>query len=284
MYKERARKKPWVIGYTPLPDRRGKAVLSPLHYGDTIEILMIRGIEGTMTVNGKSFPLNRENVLFIPPRQLHNATFLRGGSSNGDVIAALHITPELLLPYIDLTGILIADHLPLTSIPTVCGHFERIYDLAMRLVKTELLLDGICILLRLIGILSAEPIAKPEALAYDRHTARIVEFVESNYAHDLTVESAAAAFGYHPHYFCKWIKQHTGTTFNSFLNAVRINHASADLHRGYSCARTAERCGYKDPSYFVKVFKRIMGMTPKEYAQQNASSIHQKKTEHSQKA
>ena len=273
MYKEHIRKKPWVMGGAPLPYICGKTVVSPLHYGETVEIMMIRGVEGTVTINGRPFSLREENVFFIPPRQLHTAVYSKGGEREESVIAALHIAPEMLLPYLDLTRILMSEQRPLTSISTVCGNFEQVYGLSLQLIKTESLLDGICILLQLIRALIDGSSTQPEIIANDRYAGRIVDFVEANYACDLTVEKAAAYFGFNPNYFCKWIKQHTGTTFNCFLNAVRINHACADLLLGYSCAQTAEQCGYNDPSYFVKVFRRIMGVTPREYVQQNLESI-----------
>ena len=54
-------------------------------------------------------------------------------------------------------------------------------------------------------------------------------------------------------------------TFNDFLNAVRITHARSLLEGGCSVEKTAEKCGFSDPSYFSKVFKKFVGTTPKSY-------------------
>jgi YesN/AraC family two-component response regulator len=55
-------------------------------------------------------------------------------------------------------------------------------------------------------------------------------------------------------------------TFKEHLNRVRIEEAARLLaNTDYSVMEIAIACGYKDQSYFTKVFKKLTGLTPKQY-------------------
>ena len=105
------------------------------------------------------------------------------------------------------------------------------------------------------------PVAEYSKIAID-----MIAFVEDNYGRKLTLQDAAKHFGYSKQYFCKWCKSEFGVAFNEFLNAVRITHARSLLTGGYSVEETAEKCGFSDPCYFSKVFKKFVGTPPKAYS------------------
>ena len=53
-----------------------------------------------------------------------------------------------------------------------------------------------------------------------------------------------------------------GTTFVDYLTKVRVEHAKTLLLEGASIEYTAEKVGFKDSSYFTKIFKKHVGVTP----------------------
>lgn len=274
MYKEKLRNSIWVLEHTPLPDKRGSVVLSPLHYGDTVEFTLIRGIEGEMTVNGRLYELEYENVFFIPPGHLHSSVFRKGGKKDGDMISAFHVNLEPLSKYINIKNILLADNRSIASLPTRLDGFEAIFETLSEIVSETLPLSSrISRLIDLFELVSngestANPISK-----YDIGAIGIVDYVEEHYAERLTLEDAAAHFGYSKNYFCNRVKSATGVTFNDFLNSVRIDHACKRLSEGASTEETAFLCGFSDPSYFIKVFRRYMGVTPKSFADKKRIQI-----------
>ena len=51
-----------------------------------------------------------------------------------------------------------------------------------------------------------------------------------------------------------------------YLNRVRISHACCYLEQNYlKTYEIAYKVGFRDEKYFSKVFKKIKGMSPKEY-------------------
>lgn len=268
MIKEETRPVLWVLdSRKDLPDVTKKTVTSPLHYGDTLEIFFVRGIEGETYISGKRFDFEYENVFFIPPRHPHLSFYRKGGAKEGDFVGALHLNIEALAEFVDVKSILRADKKTLFSFPVRIHGFDRIFSLTHRILDEGRLFSArLSDLLSLFEAFSAEARVDTEAAEYRYPSCDIVDYIEEHYMEKLTVQDAAAHFGFSKYYFCKWFKTNTRVTFNEFLNAVRISRAAVDLANGYSVEETAERCGFSDPSYFVKVFKRLRGRTPRVYA------------------
>ncbi len=56
--------------------------------------------------------------------------------------------------------------------------------------------------------------------------------------------------------------------FSDYLTYVRVDRAKFMLSRyDMILYEIAQRCGYKDTSYFCRTFKKITGRTPTEYRQ-----------------
>lgn len=63
MFKETTRPIPFIMDIkSELPDLCQKEVISPLHYGETLEIAFVKGIEGEIFINGKRFEFKEKNV------------------------------------------------------------------------------------------------------------------------------------------------------------------------------------------------------------------------------
>ena len=275
MFKEATRSALWILDRKKeLPDLQKKTVISPLHYGETVEISFVRGIEGETYINGRRFEYKEKNVFFIPPRYLHTSVYRKGGAGEGDMSCAFHINVEGLTSVINLKKLLLKDDRTLLDLAFRCDDFDVIWETVQNILdENRTFIARTIDLLRLFERISNQKSTDDPVVEYSKVAARLIEFVEENYASKLTVQNAASHFGYSKQYFCKWFKRETGVTFNEFLNTVRIHHARTCLASGYSVEETSEQCGFSDPSYFTKVFKRVVGITPKTYALNNVSVV-----------
>ena len=277
MHKETTRPQYWILDLKKeLPDIRNKTVISPLHYGETVEISFVRGIEGETFINGKRFEYGDQNVFFIPPKYLHTSTYRKGGNGKGDMICALHINVDALTPFIDIKKMLAKDDRSLLDLAFRCSEFDALWKIAQMISdESRPFLSRAADTLRLFEIIAEQKKAEAPVAQYSRAAIDMIEFVEKNYVDKLSLKQAAEHFGYSKQYFCKWCKRETGIAFNEFLNAVRITHARTLLSGGCSVEQASEKCGFSDPSYFSKVFKKFVGMTPKAYtAKARLSMIH----------
>lgn len=92
------------------------------------------------------------------------------------------------------------------------------------------------------------------------------EYIDANYATDITVRSMATDMGINPDYLGKIFKKEYGLSINEYLNKVRINQAillftTTKLNVG----EVSERVGFNDQTYFSTTFKKLTGHTPSEY-------------------
>jgi CheY-like chemotaxis protein/anti-sigma regulatory factor (Ser/Thr protein kinase) len=69
------------------------------------------------------------------------------------------------------------------------------------------------------------------------------------------------------------IKDTTGLSASGFIRTRRLQHAAALLGEGAdTVSDVASAVGYRDPSYFSRLFRETFGCAPTEYAEQEAES------------
>lgn len=82
----------------------------------------------------------------------------------------------------------------------------------------------------------------------------------------LTLNAVAAYVGLSSSHFGYIFKQKTSVNFIRYLTNVRIDCAKELLRTtDLTNAQIAGRVGFNDPNYFSVVFKKVCGVTPKEY-------------------
>lgn len=95
------------------------------------------------------------------------------------------------------------------------------------------------------------------------HTNKIFSYVNQHYAESLTLEHLSAHFGLNKYYFCKLFKEKSGLTLTEYQNIIRIKKAAELLqHTPLNITEISEKVGYNDSSYFGKVFKKHMKVSP----------------------
>lgn len=67
-------------------------------------------------------------------------------------------------------------------------------------------------------------------------------------------------------YFSEKFKEHTGKNFNEFLKEFRVKKAKELLAMDrYKVYEVAQKTGFSDVKYFMKIFKEITGVSPGKY-------------------
>ena len=104
----------------------------------------------------------------------------------------------------------------------------------------------------------------------DRIISRLQEFLETHYAEQITLYDVAGHLHMNYSYLSAYISQNTGKHFSEHLNDVRIRHSKTLLaETSYSISYISESIGYSDQSYFGKIFKKLVGVTPLQYRNQS---------------
>ena len=99
---------------------------------------------------------------------------------------------------------------------------------------------------------------------------KIIDFITYHYMEDLTVAEAARMTGYSVSNFCRIFKITFGKSFHAMLNEARIKNACALLFdKKLSVNEIARAVGYDEAKSFCRIFKKLKGCTPTQYAKKN---------------
>jgi two-component system response regulator YesN len=93
-----------------------------------------------------------------------------------------------------------------------------------------------------------------------------IHFIRSQYTGSLSLEKVAEYVHLSPSHISRIFHEGTGESFVSYLTRIRIEKAKALLQaQSLPLAEISARTGFKDQSYFTRVFKRSTGMSPGKY-------------------
>lgn len=99
-----------------------------------------------------------------------------------------------------------------------------------------------------------------------------VEYLNANLSDpDMKLEGLAASAGVSDAYFRRIFKKRYGLSPAAYVTQQRIRLAKSLLEGGEEgqISVTALQCGYKDPLYFSRLFKKQVGLSPSEYARRH---------------
>ncbi|POR05334.1 hypothetical protein AU468_01245 [Alkalispirochaeta sphaeroplastigenens] len=97
-----------------------------------------------------------------------------------------------------------------------------------------------------------------------RHVDAARQVMEERFADSrLSLNDIAQGSAANPSYLSTIFKQHTGQSVTEYLTARRLAHALTVMSEGAAdLAEVASACGYQDPYYFSRCFKRHYGEAP----------------------
>ena len=92
---------------------------------------------------------------------------------------------------------------------------------------------------------------------------RVIRYLETHYAEDVSLDTLATALGYNKTYLCGVFKKDTDLTILDCLNTIRIRRAAELIvYSDHSLAQVSELCGFSSVSHFNRVFLKYVGATP----------------------
>ena len=95
---------------------------------------------------------------------------------------------------------------------------------------------------------------------------RALEYLNKNYADDITLDTLAAYAGFSRYTLSRMFRQHTGTTFTQYLSQRRVEMAMELLATTRMLVtQVALQCGFNSIATFNRVFREIKGCTPTQY-------------------
>ena len=104
---------------------------------------------------------------------------------------------------------------------------------------------------------------------YSKQIVRTIDYISEHLHSRILIGDAAAYLGINPSYLSRLFKKETGITFTDYVCRSKAEEAAGLLrYSEFTDTQISSLLCFSSQSYFIKVFKKHMGMTPKEYKKQ----------------
>lgn len=228
---------------------------------------------GTFLVNGEEHELSKDMFVFARPDTVHGIKELPQ-----DIRSPLRI---LEAKFMVLNHELETE---LKQVPAVsCGTSEMgellrqafLEGMDKKLHYARVVEHQMCTLLyQMIRWCEAQALQSSANAPLNEKAVKIKEYLDLNYAEDITLDDLATNIGYSKNYLCRIFREITGDTINLYLNNVRINKA-VELLAGtdMEVAAISSVVGYNNVFHFIKTFKKLVGVSPGNYRRNELTGI-----------
>ena len=101
---------------------------------------------------------------------------------------------------------------------------------------------------------------------------KVKKYIMENFHRDISMDDAAKETNLSYHYFSKFFKDSMGKSFVEYLTELRVDKSRELLREtNDSIKEICYKIGYSDPNYYCKIFKKVTGMTPTEFRENQQS-------------
>lgn len=249
------------------------------HYHNAMEIIVCTENQYAVFSCGRTYTLHAGDILIIPPYMLHELPSNSLGKRfiyliDIDMLRCFQdyktLNPAFLEPYLCTADLR----------PEIYRH---VYDSLMRMadlyfshqVFWEISIYSILLeIFTTIGVNYYRGNANRNiGNAKDKQTenyalfSTLLNFIDTHYADELTLEQAAEYIGFSKYHFTRLFKQHTNTTFHNYLCYKRIQAVQSLLteDRDRPITDIAFCCGFNNLTTFSRCFNKYTGCSPTEY-------------------
>ena len=231
-----------------------------MHWHKEFEIIQV--LDGTLKLllNGNEFTLTENQSVFIPGGIIHSAEPI-------DCRYECLVFSPSVLYNIHVCRSLIKTHMRGISVYDGSAVIDRVF-VGMKNKEKGFELDvmGMLFLLASDIVKNNSGLSVPPNDRLEKIKSAML-MIEENYSSKITLEELAATCKLSPNYFCRYFKETVGQTPIEYITLYRIEAACEMLTEDdRTITDVCFSCGFNDLSYFIHIFKRLKGVSPREYA------------------
>lgn len=252
-------------------DSRHPRYQMPLHWHVECELILVLQGSLLLRLNESRIEMHAGDVVLVPSGVLH------GGLPTDCIYECFVYEQERFLAGVPAGGAarrLLGDGAAVQPFHAQGGPVSHMADRLFETMESqyagyELVAQGL--LLQLYGTLlryhlydASNPPARTDKKLQPLKNA--LRLIRESFAQPLTLAELAGAAGMSPRYFCRYFQSLTQKTPIEYLNYYRIESACEQLLTSEdSITDIAFNCGFNDVSYFIKIFHRYKGVSPRQF-------------------
>lgn len=249
-----------------------KNPMASMHFHSAFEIYYLISGEREYFIEDRFVKITDGDLLMVPPNTLHRT------AGKGASRILLHFTEEFLLRYFSREmidrilrekqiKILRAGRAEREKLEAILSSMLALYN-----DPDEANMDFPALAFHLSELLFCISSAKNNYVARsysDQRISGIMQYINENYTKINSIEEIADHFFISKFYLCRLFVRDMGMPLITYLNMVKVRAACALIEsEQLTLTEIALRCGFNSSSYFCKVFKAEMGLSPSAYRAQ----------------
>ncbi|BAY84158.1 AraC family transcriptional regulator [Calothrix parasitica NIES-267] len=243
----------------------------PAHFHEELEITLMQGSNWNFGYRGEKFTVPPFSFTLTQPGEAHKASF---ESHFNCTFYGLRIKTDLLQ---QLTQEIKGNYQGLPFFSTPVASDKELSQLIFRfhmLVKDskESILTQQSLLLKILETLILRYTQNSPNLKKigkeNQSIQRVKEYLNDNYAQNISLEELAGIANFSPFYLNRVFHKQVGIPPHKYQTQVRIARAKTLLNN-LSISQVAVKTGFSSQSHFGLHFKKVMGVTPKQYVKES---------------
>ena len=248
------------------------------HWHEYMELIYIKSGSILLdTNNSNEFIIaNPEQLIILPPKQLHK---LKSGKDGFDIIS-------IFLDLNSLKNLTVFSRFYIDSVLNekinfsfLCNNKE-IISIVEKLISAylnhnPLYTQGLAYQLLSLLIENSSTLSNTQTMKIQH----ILNYIQNHHSDNLTIDMLCKKFGYSKEHFCRVFKSTTKMTFSIYMQITRIEKAKKLLQETKLDINTiSEKCGFSDPCYFTKCFKKYTEYTPTKFRKEMKAQYEKSKS------
>lgn len=232
----------------------------PMRTIDNQELVLVVQGSGAATMDGKDYALSAGDLLYFHPGLWHS---MIGNQAPYMVFYGVHFT---LPPHVERLPLAPIQHLTsMRRIEAICSTLQDVhtqknplYRWQQNIALEQLLCEVFCV---------QHTLSTP---VQQQRIEQVLCYIHANFQRQLFIDELAAQAHVKKSLLLQSFRQITGTTPIQYITHMRMEHARTLLIEGTATvAQIALQCGYSDPLYFSRCFKKVFGHAPMHFRRQH---------------
>lgn len=236
----------------------------PNHFHDYYVIGFIEKGNRILSCKNNEYVLKTGDILLLNPLDNHTCY-----SEDGEALdyRCLNISKAVMKKIVE--EIFTIDYLPEFNDPVIFSSdlveaLKLLHEMIMK-KETEFFKEELFYLLLEQLIKEYAILASNKKLEFKEPIKKVKQFLDDNYEKQISLNELSELSGMNKYTLIRNFTHEMQTTPYQYLETIRINHAKELLETGINLTEAAMLSGFSDQSLFTRFFKKLIGLTPKQY-------------------
>ncbi len=236
-----------------------------VNHDDHLIIFCADGV-GWIDYDNKTLKLSKNQLLILPKGVQHR---YRADKDNPWSIYWVHLLGHLFDAFMDNIGLTNRPLVvPIDDPSLLEEEFQQLLVIREQSYQLNYFILASNILKKMLAMILSFVHLEPSAKTKDLNIENFDLYLKENITRTLSLNDMADAVGLSKFYFAKKFQATTGISPGRYYLEKKIQHACFLLDSTkHSVKHVSANLGYDDPYYFSRLFKKVMGLSPKQYRQ-----------------